>query len=188
MSSAAQKKRKASYDDILNLPDNMVGEIIDGQLYTSPRPSPLHSLAEGGLSTEIIGPFQMAKGGGPGGWWILVEPEIHVGANPNVDVLVPDIAGWRRAVGYRQAKWQDVSNGHPSVSVRYDAPRLILSNPHEGEYSPTARWAVCPAQLRDAVVAAEAELEQFAEQITSAMPLDCEVDPRLMGRKLGGSA
>ena len=99
-----------------------------------------------------------------------------------------DVAGWREAVGYRQAKWQPVSNGHPWVSVRYDAPRLILSDPHEGKYSPTARWAVCPDQLRDAVVAAEVELERFAGQITSAMPSGYEVDPHLMGRKLAGLA
>jgi Uma2 family endonuclease len=29
---------------------------------------------------------------GPGGWWILDEPELHFGA----DILVPDLAGWRR--------------------------------------------------------------------------------------------
>ena len=31
--------------------------------------------------------------GGPGGWWILYEPELHFGR----DVLVPDWAGWRRS-------------------------------------------------------------------------------------------
>ena len=30
--------------------------------------------------------------GGPGGWWIIDEPELHVGGH----VLVPDLAGWRR--------------------------------------------------------------------------------------------
>ena len=30
--------------------------------------------------------------GGPGGWWILAEPELHFGN----DVVVPDLAGWRR--------------------------------------------------------------------------------------------
>jgi len=97
------------------------------------------------------------------------------------------IAGWREAVGYRQAEWQDVSNGHPSVSVRYDAPRLIISSPHQGE-PPTARWAVHPDQLQVAVVAAEFELDRFASQVTAAMPSGFELDPHLMGQKLAGLA
>ena len=28
----------------------------------------------------------------PGGWWLLFEPELHLGN----DILVPDLAGWRR--------------------------------------------------------------------------------------------
>jgi hypothetical protein len=99
-----------------------------------------------------------------------------------------DIAGWRQAVGYRQATWQPVSNGHPCVLARYDAPRLILSEPQEGDHALTGRWSVCPDQLRDAVVAAEVEQERFAGQITSAMPSGYEVDPHLMGRRLAGSA
>jgi hypothetical protein len=95
------------------------------------------------------------------------------------------IAGWREAVGYRQAEWQDVSNGHPWVSVRYDAPRLIISSPHQGE-PPTARWAVHPDQLQIAVVAAEFELDRFAMQVTAAMPSGFELDPHLMGQKLAG--
>jgi hypothetical protein len=99
-----------------------------------------------------------------------------------------DVHGWRKAVGYRQTKWQPVSNGHPAVLARYDAPRLVLSEPQEGESSPTARWAVCPDQLRGAVAKSEVELERFAGQITSAMPSGYEVDPHLMGRRLAGLA
>jgi hypothetical protein len=98
-----------------------------------------------------------------------------------------NVASWRKVVGYRQAEWHPLWIGHPSLSVLYRAPRLIISSPHDAE-DPTARWAVCPDQLRDAAVAAEVELERFAGQITSAMPLGCEVDPHLMGRKLAGLA
>jgi hypothetical protein len=97
------------------------------------------------------------------------------------------IARWREAVGYRQAEWQDASSGHPSVSVRYDAPRLIISSPHQGE-PPTARWAVHPDQLQVAVVAAEFELDRFASQVAAAMPSGFELDPHLMGQKLAGLA
>lgn len=96
MSSPAQLNRTATYEDILKLPDGITGEIIDGQLYTSPRPSPKHSLAQGGLTEELRGPFQSGKGGGPGGWWILAEPEIHLGEKPKEEILVPDLAGWRK--------------------------------------------------------------------------------------------
>ncbi|NJK32976.1 MAG: Uma2 family endonuclease, partial [Deltaproteobacteria bacterium] len=40
---------------------------------------------------ELGPPFKRGKGG-PGGWIILDEPELHLGE----DVLVPDLAGWRR--------------------------------------------------------------------------------------------
>jgi Uma2 family endonuclease len=69
-----------------------VAEIIDGELYTSPRPAIPHALATGHLSASLIDPFDWGKSG-PGGWWILVEPELHL----SEDVLVPDLAGWRRA-------------------------------------------------------------------------------------------
>lgn len=96
MSSPAKLNRPASYDDILKLPDTVIGEIVDGELYTSPRPSPKHSLAEGGLTEELRGPFQSGKSGGPGGWWILAEPEIHLEVKSKEDIFVPDLAGWRK--------------------------------------------------------------------------------------------
>jgi Uma2 family endonuclease len=84
--------RPATYDDLVKVPDIMVAEIVDGELHASPRPAPRHAYAASALGTEIGGPFQRGRGG-PGGWWILDEPELHFGRN----VLVPDVAGWRRA-------------------------------------------------------------------------------------------
>ena len=81
----------ASYDDILNLPENLVGEIIYGQLFTHPRPAPKHALAASSIGMEIGFPFQKGKGG-TDGWWILDEPELHITEH----VLVPDLAGWRK--------------------------------------------------------------------------------------------
>lgn len=40
-----------------------------------------------------IGTAYQRGRGGPGGWWILFEPEIHLGDAEAV--VVPDIAGWR---------------------------------------------------------------------------------------------
>jgi len=84
-------RQPATYDDVLNAPPNKVAEIIDGELILSPRPAGPHSEAESTLIEKLKPPFQRGQGG-PGGWIILVEPELHLGK----DVLVPDLAGWRR--------------------------------------------------------------------------------------------
>jgi len=84
-------ERFATYQDILDLPEHLVGEIIHGALVTHPRPAPKHLLASSALGDELFGPFHRGRGG-PGGWWILDEPELHLGSH----ILVPDLAGWRR--------------------------------------------------------------------------------------------
>jgi len=84
--------RPATYEDLEKLPDNLVAEIVDGELHASPRPSPPHARAGSIVGGLIVPPFDQGRGG-PGGWWILYEPELHFGR----DVLVPDWAGWRRS-------------------------------------------------------------------------------------------
>ena len=88
---AEPARRRATYDDIVALPEHVVGEIVDGDLVVSPRPAARHANAAGAVHFDLTGPFQRGRGG-PGGWWFLFEPELHLGA----DVLVPDLAGWRR--------------------------------------------------------------------------------------------
>jgi Uma2 family endonuclease len=83
--------KRATYEDVLAAPPNVVAELIHGTLVTSPRPAGPHTLAASTLGMDLGGPFQRGRGG-PGGWWILDEPELHLGP----DVLVPDLAGWRR--------------------------------------------------------------------------------------------
>lgn len=83
--------RIATYDDLVNVPDNMVGEILSGSLVTHPRPSPKHSLAASAIGALLFTNFQSSEN--TDGWWILDEPECHLAA----DVVVPDIAGWRKA-------------------------------------------------------------------------------------------
>ena len=87
-------KKPATYDDLLALPEHVIGEIIDGELIASPRPRARHALASSNLGIDVGGPFGRKPGnpGGPGGWHILDEPELHLGR----DVVVPDLAGWRR--------------------------------------------------------------------------------------------
>jgi Uma2 family endonuclease len=84
-------KRRATYADLLAVPDNLVAEIIHGQLVTHPRPAAAHARAASVLGSELTGPFDRGKGG-PGGWLILDEPELHLGGH----ILVPDLAAWRR--------------------------------------------------------------------------------------------
>ena len=88
---AAPPQRRATYQDVLDAPPHRVAEIIDGVLYTQPRPASSHALATSSLGSDLSAPFQFGRGG-PGGWWIIDEPELHLGE----DVLVPDLAGWRR--------------------------------------------------------------------------------------------
>ena len=91
MAAPPDFKKPATYDDLRRVPDPMVAEILDGELYATPRPALRHAYATSALSSEIRGPFDAGRGG-PGGWWILYEPELHLRA----DVVVPDLAGWRR--------------------------------------------------------------------------------------------
>jgi Uma2 family endonuclease len=84
-------KKPATYQDLLDLPEHQVGELVDGELSVSPRPAIPHAQVSSILGMDLGGPFQRGRGG-PGGWWILDEPELHFGQN----VLVPDLAGWRR--------------------------------------------------------------------------------------------
>ena len=81
------------YDQLLALPQTLIGEILNGQIHTEPRPSTPHAHASSVLEDEIFGPFHRGRGG-PGGWWIFTEPEIHFVLN--VEIAVPDLGGWRR--------------------------------------------------------------------------------------------
>jgi Uma2 family endonuclease len=83
--------RRATYDDVLAAPPHKVAEVIDGELYLFPRPAKPHAAAASALGEELGPPFKRGRGG-PGGWFILDEPELHLRG----DILVPDLAGWRK--------------------------------------------------------------------------------------------
>jgi Uma2 family endonuclease len=89
--AAVAVKRGATYEDLCAVPSTRVAEIVHGTLYSFPRPAVRHAAAASAIVGELTPPFQR-KRGGPGGWVILFEPELHFGG----DVLVPDIAGWKR--------------------------------------------------------------------------------------------
>ncbi len=99
-------RKIATYEDLYRIPENMIGEIIDGELVVAPRPSPEHSNAASSLGGEIVPPYRFGRGG-PGGWIILFEPEIKFSEK---DLLVPDFAGWRkeRFPGWPGENWFSV--------------------------------------------------------------------------------
>jgi Uma2 family endonuclease len=81
--------RKATYRDVLEAPPHLIAEILDGELVLSPRPAGAHQSVTGKLFSFLDQRF--SRGGKPGGWLILIEPELRLGHNVNV----PDLAGWR---------------------------------------------------------------------------------------------
>lgn len=84
-------KKLATYEDLFSLPAHHTGQIVFGTMHAHPRPALPHAAAASAIGEELGPPFKRGRGG-PGGWWILFEPEVHLGA----DILVPDLAGWRR--------------------------------------------------------------------------------------------
>ena len=90
--SESARPGRATYQDVLDAPAHRVAEIVDGTLYVSPRPPTLQALAKTRLVAALGNAFGFGRGGGPGRWRIMHEPELHLGE----DILVPDVAGWRR--------------------------------------------------------------------------------------------
>ena len=88
---SAPPQARATYQDVLDAPPNRVAEVLAGTLHTQPRPAMRHAWASSNVGIELGGQFGRGRGG-PGGWWIIDEPELHLGD----DILVPDLGGWRR--------------------------------------------------------------------------------------------
>jgi Uma2 family endonuclease len=88
---AMNERRRATYEDVLAAPVEKVAEVVDGELYLFPRPAKPHTAATSALGEELGPAFKRGRGG-PGGWILLDEPELHLVE----DILVPDMAGWRR--------------------------------------------------------------------------------------------
>jgi Uma2 family endonuclease len=140
-------RSRATYDDLLKVPDILVAEILDGELFTSPRPAFPHARATTALH-GAIDPFDRRIGGpgGPGGWWILFEPELHLGP----DILVPDLAGWRRErmpvlpdVAYAELAPDWVCEVVSPSTARVDRVRKVPIYAREGV---SHLWLVDPLQ------------------------------------------
>lgn len=135
--------KPATYQDVLDAPPNMVAELVNGALHAHPRPASRHGLAGSALGVKVGAPFHFGDGG-PGGWWIIIEPELHLGEH----VLVPDLAGWRRE---RMPEFPDTA----AIEVAPDWVCEVLSpgtrqfdltekRPIYGEVGVTHLWLVDP--------------------------------------------
>jgi Uma2 family endonuclease len=86
-------RRRATYEDLLALPEGVRAELIGGEIVVQPAPLPKHLKPQGALRRSIGGPFDDDHGAdGPGGWYIFIEAEVRFGA----EVVRPDLSGWRR--------------------------------------------------------------------------------------------
>ena len=91
---------------MVEAPEGMVAELIGGELHLQPRPARSHWRAASYLHGVMFGPYELGRDG-PGGWLFGIEPEIHLGQ----DIVVPDIAGWRRT---------SLQNFDARISISYE--------------------------------------------------------------------
>ena len=95
---ATGQKRRATYQDVIDAPPLKIAEVIDGRLYLQDRPIIPHSMARSALVYQlgILYDADVRSEGKPGGWWFLPQIEVHFRTPQDKDIIVPDIAGWRR--------------------------------------------------------------------------------------------
>jgi Uma2 family endonuclease len=115
MNEPSTSRRPATYQDVLDAPPNLVAELVQGALHLHPRPASRHARASLKLGARLDDPFENGIGG-PGGWYLAIEPELHLGE----DVVVPDVAGWRRE---RMREYPDV----PAIDLAPDWVCELLS-------------------------------------------------------------
>jgi len=109
-------KRNATYQDVIDAPEHLIAEILDGDLFLSPTPAPRHQRASGRILALLDFAFDLAESG-PGGWTLLHEPELHIGP----DVVVPDVAGWKGE------RFPEIAEEQAFISVGPDWACEVLS-------------------------------------------------------------
>ena len=93
MSTTKPSTKPPTLADLDALPPGIVGEIIEGVLYTMTKPRMRHQLIGLEIGSDLLDPFGKGRGG-PGGWWIVTEPGIEL--PDETKEISPDVAGWRR--------------------------------------------------------------------------------------------
>lgn len=164
------------YRRFLEVPEYKVAEIIQGRLITHPRPASRHATAASLLGAKLLEPF-MCGNGGPGDWVILIEPELHLAR----DILVPDLAGWRRermptipdVTGFELAPDWVCEVLSPSTSATDRADKLPIFARHQVGHA----WLVDPlAQTLEVLQLASEQWRLLATYrdgaLVSAEPFD----------------
>jgi Uma2 family endonuclease len=174
-------EKPATYEDLLKVPDYLVAEIIDGELFTSPRPAVPHAYAAGALLATLVARLQRGQGC-PADWWFLMEPEFHFGA----DILVPDIAGWRKTTMPRipNVPWFDTAPDWVCEVVSVKTARLdrIRKLPRYARNGVPHAWIVDPVAQTVEVYRREGEhMLQFSthegsDAIRAEPFAPCELD------------
>jgi Uma2 family endonuclease len=88
MNHEARQPRRATYQDVVDAPEHMIAEIANARLHLHTRPGMLVAAAK----FSLAGCVDRLTRTVPRDWHFAVAPELHFGE----DVLVPDLAGWRR--------------------------------------------------------------------------------------------
>ncbi len=142
MSETAAKK--AIYDDLHHIADHMTGEIINGELVVTPRPSRRHVYTTSTLDKKIGSPYQLGDGDGPGGWIILVEPEVKLGEN----IVVPDLGGWKseRFPQPEETNWISIAPDWACEVLSPGTLRLdrVKKMPLYGQFGVSHFWMIDP--------------------------------------------
>jgi Uma2 family endonuclease len=87
-------QRRATYEDLLLLPEGVRAEVIGGEVIFLPNPLPVHQFIASALSGFLAVPLQHRPGARERGeWWII--PDCDVRLEPH-EIVQPDVAGWRR--------------------------------------------------------------------------------------------
>lgn len=182
--AADAAQRRATYEDVLNTPEHLTAQVIDGELYTSPRPAMPHAMAATALGEELGPPFKRGRGG-PGGWILVFEPELHLGE----DIVVPDLGGWRRETlpQVPKAPFLDVAPDFCCEVLSPATQRIdrILKLPLYAREGVAHVWLVDPIyrtlevyELRDgvyALVASHSETERVRAVPFDAIELDLSI-------------
>jgi hypothetical protein len=124
----ADAVKRATYEDVLRAPAHMVAEVIDGVLSTHQRPASPHTQAATTLGEELRPPFKRGKGG-PGGWVILDEPELHLGAEPDMPTGMPERGQRTRRLrrSARRGLGSEKGSDHGAMTWQKPAPRVMIS-------------------------------------------------------------
>jgi Uma2 family endonuclease len=95
MVSVARARRPATAADLARLPEEVRGEIIDGELVEKAAPTAEHGTAQLAVGAQLFSAFhrRAAGGGGPGGWWLMTEVEVLY---QDDQLYRHDVVGWRR--------------------------------------------------------------------------------------------